>query len=127
MQRPHTAPGPSSRPTDGTTESTIGANEGCARFNVSDLTDAGFTNYRIYAGMSRVEPQDDDGVFGSPSIAQIQAGDSPSGPVRPASDSETTDTETTFHLHGGTTARYFVVWITKLSGPRAYVNEVTAR
>jgi hypothetical protein len=60
--------------TDGTTESTIGANEGCARFNVSDLTDAGFTNYRIYAGMSRVEPQDDDGVFGSPSIAQIESG-----------------------------------------------------
>jgi hypothetical protein len=60
--------------TDGTTESTIGANEGCARFDVDDLVDAGFTNYRIYAGMSRLEPQDDDGVFGSPSIAQIESG-----------------------------------------------------
>jgi hypothetical protein len=60
--------------TDGTTEQTIGANEGCVRFNVGDLVDAGFTNYRVYAGMSRVEPQDDDGVFGSPSIAQIQSG-----------------------------------------------------
>lgn len=60
--------------TDGTTESSIGANEGCARFDVNDLTDAGFTNYRIYAGMSRLEPQDDDGVFGSPSIAQIESG-----------------------------------------------------
>ena len=60
--------------TDGTTEQTIGANEGCARFDVNDLVDAGFTNYRIYAGMSRLEPQDDDGTFGSPSIAQIETG-----------------------------------------------------
>lgn len=51
----------------------IGANEGSALFNVADLTDIGFNTYRIYGGMSRWEPNDDDGVYGSPSIAQIKA------------------------------------------------------
>ena len=58
---------------DGITEKTIGAVEGCARFDVADLVEAGFTNYRIYAGMSRVEPADDDGVYGSPSVAEVKA------------------------------------------------------
>ena len=58
---------------NGTTQQSIGATEGCARFVVSDLLDVGFTNYRLWAGMSRVEPVDDDGVYGSPTIAQIKA------------------------------------------------------
>src|SRR3954463_8503315 len=51
----------------------IGAGEGSGRFNVNDLTDMGANTYRIYGGMSRWERTDDDGVYGSPSIAQIQA------------------------------------------------------
>lgn len=55
------------------TERSIGAVEGCARFDVADLKDGGFANYRIYAGTSRLEANDDDGIYGSPSIAQIKA------------------------------------------------------
>lgn len=51
----------------------IGATEGNVRFNIADLQDAGMNTYRIYGGMSRWEAQDDDGVFGSPTIAQIKA------------------------------------------------------
>ncbi|MGQ9779458.1 MAG: hypothetical protein ACUVRM_06230 [Bacillota bacterium] len=58
---------------DGLTELSIGAVEGNSRFNVAELVDVGFKNYRIYAGMSRLEPEDDDGVYGSPSIAEIKA------------------------------------------------------
>jgi hypothetical protein len=57
----------------GQTELSIGAVEGCLRFNIADMTDLGSNNYRIYAGMSRVEPNDDDGVYGLPSIAAIKA------------------------------------------------------
>lgn len=55
------------------TERDIGTVEGCARFDVADLNDAGFTNYRIYVGTSRLETNDDDGIYGSPNIAQIKA------------------------------------------------------
>src|SRR6185503_5098235 len=55
------------------TEKSIGAVEGCDRFVAADLVDGGFKNYRIYAGTSRPETSDDDGVYGSPSIAQIKA------------------------------------------------------
>src|SRR5688572_30661766 len=51
----------------------IGATEGNVRFNVADLQDAGLNTYRIYGGMSRWERQDDDGVYGSPTIDQIKA------------------------------------------------------
>src|SRR5512132_2908305 len=51
----------------------IGATEGNVRFNVADLQDAGMNTYRMYVGMSRWGAQDDDGVFGSPSIAEIKA------------------------------------------------------
>src|SRR5689334_4359120 len=57
----------------GTTETSIGANEACSRFNVNDIVDLGLKNYRFYAGMERVEPLDDDGVFGSPDIPGIKA------------------------------------------------------
>jgi hypothetical protein len=57
----------------GQTELSIGGVEGCLRFAANDMLDLGITNYRIYAGMSRVEPNDDDGVYGSPTIAQIKA------------------------------------------------------
>src|SRR5258705_7938812 len=51
----------------------IGATEGNVRFDVADLQAAGINTYRIYGGMSRWEAQDDDGVFGSPTIAEIKA------------------------------------------------------
>jgi len=51
----------------------LGATEGNVRFNAADLTDAGMNTYRVYGGMSRWEKVDDDGVYGSPTIAQIKA------------------------------------------------------
>ena len=51
----------------------IGATEGNVNFNINDFTDLGINTYRVYGGMSRWEQQDDDGVFGSPTIAQIKA------------------------------------------------------
>jgi hypothetical protein len=51
----------------------IGACEGNARFDIGDLTDCGINTYRLFAGMPRFEPEDDDGVYGSPSIADIKA------------------------------------------------------
>ncbi|HEX8221503.1 MAG TPA: hypothetical protein VF914_20110 [Chloroflexia bacterium] len=57
----------------GTSTCYIGGTEGNVRFNIADLQDAGVNTYRVYGGMQRWEQQDDDGVFGSPSIAQIKA------------------------------------------------------
>jgi hypothetical protein len=51
----------------------IGATEGNVRFDVADLQDAGINTYRIYGGMSRWEWQDDDGIYGSPTIDEIKA------------------------------------------------------
>ncbi len=51
----------------------IGAVEGSSRFNIADLQDLGINTYRIFGGMPRWEPQDDDGTYGSPSISQIKA------------------------------------------------------
>jgi eukaryotic-like serine/threonine-protein kinase len=57
--------------------------------------------------------------------ARIEAGSSESGPsFSPVSPLRTVGSSTTFPVHGGP-ARYYVVWITKLSGV-AHVNEVTA-
>jgi hypothetical protein len=57
----------------GTSTCYIGATEGNVRFNIADLQEAGINTYRVYGGMSRWEAQDDDGVFGSPTIAEIKA------------------------------------------------------
>ncbi len=51
----------------------IGATEGGDGFNVADFRDLGINTYRLWAGMSRWEAEDDDGVYGSPTIAQIKA------------------------------------------------------
>lgn len=51
----------------------LGATEGNVRFNINDLTDIGYNTYRVYGGMQRWEAVDDDGVYGSPTIAQIKA------------------------------------------------------
>lgn len=57
----------------GLTTANIGVTEGNVDFNINDFIDCGVNTYRIYGGMSRWEAQDDDGVFGSPSIAEIKA------------------------------------------------------
>lgn len=50
----------------------IGTCEGNVNFDATDLQDLGINTYRIYGGMSRWEPQDDDGLYGYPSISQIK-------------------------------------------------------
>jgi hypothetical protein len=70
---PHAATVTVSGQQEGVSEAYIGANEGDQYFNINDLTDLGINTYRIYGGMSRWEWQDDDGNFGSPTIAQIEA------------------------------------------------------
>jgi hypothetical protein len=57
----------------GTSTCYIGATEGNVRFDPKEILGAGMNTYRIYGGMSRWEQEDDDGVYGSPSIAEIQA------------------------------------------------------
>jgi hypothetical protein len=51
----------------------IGAVEGSDRFDIRDLTDCGINTYRIFGGMPRFEREDDDGVYGSPSIQEIKS------------------------------------------------------
>jgi eukaryotic-like serine/threonine-protein kinase len=58
--------------------------------------------------------------------AQIESGASASGPFTPVSSKETVNSSTTFTLPG-TTARYYVVWITSLGAHASVdVNEVRA-
>jgi hypothetical protein len=58
----------------GRTTCYIGAHEGATvQFDVADLQDLGVNAYRIWASMSRLEWEDDDALFGSPTIAEIQA------------------------------------------------------
>jgi hypothetical protein len=51
----------------------IGAVEGSSRFDIADVRDLGINTYRIFGGMPRWEPHDDDGFYGSPTIEQIKA------------------------------------------------------
>jgi hypothetical protein len=51
----------------------IGGTEGSAGFDIADLVDCGINTLRIYGDMSRFEPVDDGGAYGSPSIAEIKA------------------------------------------------------
>jgi serine/threonine-protein kinase len=58
--------------------------------------------------------------------AEVQVGDSQSGPFTVDSSSETVGAKTTFTLNGNT-GRYYVVWITQLPpGNHAAISEVTA-
>jgi len=59
--------------------------------------------------------------------AEIQAGDSAEGPFeRVVSPSQTAAATTEFPIEGEA-ARYYVLWITELEGPRAEIRNVTAR
>jgi serine/threonine-protein kinase len=59
-------------------------------------------------------------------MAEIRAGDSPTGSFTSDSSSQTVNGTTTFTLRG-TTAQYYAVWITQLPpGNRAEISEVTA-
>jgi hypothetical protein len=57
----------------GQTEENVGAVEASSIFDIAKITDLGIKNYRMYFGMERFEVNDDDGVYGSPTIAQIKA------------------------------------------------------
>jgi eukaryotic-like serine/threonine-protein kinase len=60
-------------------------------------------------------------------VAEIEVGDSESGPFTVDSSSRTVGTRTTFTLDGKT-GRYYVVWITQLPpGGRAEISEVAAK
>ena len=56
----------------GRTPEFLGTVEG-GHWNVADLVDCGMNSVRLYCDMSRIEPTDDDGVYGLPSIAEIKA------------------------------------------------------
>jgi serine/threonine-protein kinase len=56
--------------------------------------------------------------------AEIQAGESPTGPFETVSENKAVNGETTWELDGAE-ARYYVVWITELIGS-GHINEVTA-
>jgi serine/threonine-protein kinase len=59
--------------------------------------------------------------------AEIQSGDSSTGPFTADSSSQTVSETTTFTLNGNT-AQYYVVWITELpADSRAEISEVTAK
>lgn len=50
----------------------IGTCEGNINFDPVDLSDLGINTYRLYGGMSRWETEDDDSVYGMPTIDQIK-------------------------------------------------------
>jgi eukaryotic-like serine/threonine-protein kinase len=57
--------------------------------------------------------------------AVIEASNRPDGSFKTVSDSQTVEEQAAFDLEGGS-YRYYLIWITSLSG-RAHVNEVRAR
>ena len=62
--------------------------------------------------------------------AVIRAGDQADGPLSSfavVSRPEVVGKKTTFDLKQSRPARYYLIWITKLAGRKAFVNEVTAR
>jgi serine/threonine protein kinase len=59
--------------------------------------------------------------------AEIRVGSNPDGPFGHASDSATVGSSTTLQLDQGASGRYFVVWITRLAGDVAHLNEVSAQ
>jgi eukaryotic-like serine/threonine-protein kinase len=58
--------------------------------------------------------------------AEIRAGNLINGPFRKVSDAKTVGALTTFDVDPGAPVRYYVVWITKLAGAVAHVNEARA-
>jgi hypothetical protein len=58
-------------------------------------------------------------------IAEIRAGNSPTGGFQPFSQEERIGRRTTIELAGGASYRYYMIWITDPNG-RAHVNEVRA-
>jgi serine/threonine-protein kinase len=57
--------------------------------------------------------------------AVVESSSRSTGGFKPVSDSQTVNSETTFDLKGGS-YRYYLIWITGLSG-RAHINEVRAK
>jgi hypothetical protein len=80
---------------DGVTEYDIGACE-ALQFNIADITDLGVGIYRIWGSSAETEPVDDDGVYGSPTIAEIKADPD----IIPWSTWDTNMKATDFRAHG---------------------------
>jgi serine/threonine protein kinase len=59
-------------------------------------------------------------------MAEIQGGNLITGPFKAISDLKTVAGTTTFDVHPGKPVRYYVVWITRLVGSVAHVNEARA-
>jgi serine/threonine protein kinase len=114
----HDADAPKAVDGDGTTYwRTESYNDGLNKDGVGLVLDAG-TARRI----SSLTVRTDTPGF----TAEIQDGDSPTGPFTTVSPSQTTGALTTFSLRDAR-ARYYVVWITDLGGLHvAHVNEVRA-
>jgi len=58
--------------------------------------------------------------------ARVLAGDAVGGPFEPVSDGRTVGARAVFDLATDARHRYFVVWITRLAGDSARLNELTA-
>ncbi|MDD2889905.1 MAG: T9SS type A sorting domain-containing protein [bacterium] len=54
------------------TQDYIGTVEG-GHFNINDLLDCGINSLRLYGDMSRLEPEDDDKIYGIPCVDSIKA------------------------------------------------------
>ena len=108
----HNAPTDGDRATFWTTETY----EAFSKSGVGLILDAGKK-----VGLDRIEIVSDEPGF----TAEIRAGDSPSGGFVPFSETQEVGERTTFELAGGTSYRYYVVWITD-PNTRAHINEVRA-
>lgn len=58
--------------------------------------------------------------------AEILAGDAPGGPFTAAAPSRIVAARSVFTVAAGVSKRYWVVWLTKLAGDQAHLNEVSA-
>ena len=103
--------------TSWTTESYANVDFGGLKHGVGLLLDAGSSVKLAHVTVTTPTPG---------FTAEIQAGDSSSGPFATDSSPQTVESKTTFTLDGAT-AQYYVVWITQLPpGNRAAISEVTA-
>jgi hypothetical protein len=106
----------SSTSTSWTTESYASVDFGGLKHGVGLLLDAGSSVKLAHVTVTTPTPG---------FTAEIQSGDSSSGPFATDSSSQTVEGTTTFALNGAT-AQYYVIWITQLPGTRAEISEVTA-
>jgi hypothetical protein len=102
--------------TSWTTESYASTDFGGLKHGVGLLLDAGSSVKLAHVTVTTPTPG---------FTAEIQSGDSSSGPFAADSSSQTVAGTRTFTLNGAT-AQYYVIWITQLPGTRAEISDVTA-